>query len=449
MSQEATLERRAEGIENAEELQKTAVRFSEILSDEEMNEMCAKHGVEDERHRKLWVRAFFWLMVFSAGESSRRGSLLQLIGFFLGAMWLLYPEKALKRLSKSAVSKRMKNISWELFRSIYNHLLNKYEKILAQEQKAYLGIFQDAFAVDGSVIDLCKQMGTIFKSLYQEQSSLKLNTKFSLKTGAVHALEVSSGKRHDSQFAFVTKASNLLYLVDLGFWSFKLMQKIIDAHSFFVMRLKSNCDPLIVKVGQPDYAHLVGKRLSEISDFLMTRIPNCGEIDLTVQLSSAKKPHFTHDIRLVGLFHENQWRFYVTNIFLDTFTPKLIFQLYSQRWQIEIFFNIIKNLLSLENIISTTHNGIMIEIYSALIFHLFTLILIALAAQKTQRTIHEFSFERSFKVVQGFLFVHFPRFLLPSLTAVDEIFLFLIDLVTFLGFAQKKHDDFTFQSLFP
>ena len=51
--------------------------------------------------------------------------------------------------------------------------------------------------------------------------------------------------------------------------------------------------------------------------------------------------------------------------------------------QVEIFFNLIKNVLTLENIISQTRNGIMIEIYSALIFYLLTRIVIALAAQKT------------------------------------------------------------------
>jgi hypothetical protein len=425
------------------------LNFSAILSDEEMNKLCERYKVEDERERKMWVRPFFWLMVFSAGESSRRGSLLKLIGFFLGAMSILYPEKRIVSLSKSAVSQKLKNISWEFFRGVYNHLLNQYENLLAPAQKTYLGVFKDAFAVDGSVIQLCKQMGEVFKSLYKEQSSLKLNTKFSLKTAAVSEVEVSSGKRHDSQFAFVTQAANLLYLVDLGFWSFKLLQKIIDAGSFFVLRLKRSCDPLIVKVTQPAYAHLVGKRLSEISDFLGEMTQLGGAIDLTVQLSSAKKPRFTHDLRLVGLFHDQQWRFYVTNIFLPTFTPPLIFQLYSQRWQIEIFFNLIKNLLSLENIISVTQNGIMIEIYSALIFHLLTLILIALAAQKNKRSIHEFSFERSFKVVQGFLLVHFQRFLQRSLTAVDDIFSLLIDIVAHMGLAQKPHDDFTFQSQFP
>jgi hypothetical protein len=60
---------------------------------------------------------------------------------------------------------------------------------------------------------------------------------------AVDKLQVSHGKRHDSRFSFVTKEANRLYLVDLGYWSFRLMKKIIDGGSFFVMRLKMSCDP--------------------------------------------------------------------------------------------------------------------------------------------------------------------------------------------------------------
>ena len=422
--------------------------FSELLSDEEMQALCEKYGVADQRERKMWVRPFFWLMVFSSGESSRRGCLLQLIGFFLGAISILYPEKGIRSLTKSAVSKKLKNISWYLFRGVYNHLLAQYQHLLEADQMKYLGHFKDAFAIDGSVIGLCKALEKVFTSVHKGQASLKLNTKFSLKIGAVTKLQVSNGKRHDSRFAFVTKVPNMLYLVDLGFWSFKLMQKIIDAGSFFVMRLKRSCDPLIIAVANEQHAHLVGQRLSAVSTFLADLATGCGEIDLTVQLSSAKKPRFGEDVRLVGLFHDQQWRFYVTNIFLSDFNPQLIYQLYAQRWQVEIFFNVIKNVLALENIISRNKNGIMIEIYSALIFHLFTLILIALAAQKTGRAIHEFSFERTFKVLKGFLGTHLHRFLQRSFDAVDEIFPLLIDIVAAMGPAQRPHDDSTFQASF-
>ena len=73
-----------------ETLKKDQNAFQEILSDDELAALFVKHGVRDERKRKLFVRCFFWLMIFSAGEPSRRGSLLQLIGFFIGAIVLLW-----------------------------------------------------------------------------------------------------------------------------------------------------------------------------------------------------------------------------------------------------------------------------------------------------------------------------------------------------------------------
>jgi hypothetical protein len=287
-------------------------------------------------------------------------------------------------------------------------------------------------------------MSEIFASVHKGKSSLKLNTKFSIRTGAVTKLQVGSGKRHDSKFSFVTKVAGMLYIVDLGYWSFRLMQKIIDANSFFVMRLKSSCNPLIVRVLDKDYQHLVGKRLSDIGDFL-TQQTASGQIDLVVQLSSAKKPRFQADIRLVGLFHEGVWRFYVTNIFDANFTPQL---LYASRWQVELFFDIIKNILNLQHIVSRTKNGIMVEIYSALIFHLLTLILIAITARQLQRSIHEFSFEVTFKALQGFLLPHFYRFFQPSLAAVDEIFHALILLIAQMGLSSNSLHTFSLEQQF-
>lgn len=420
-----------------ERLEKDHTAFEEVLSDDELETLFAKYGVQDERKRKLLVRWFFWLMVLSSAEPSNRGSLLYLIGFFLGAIALLFPGSKVTSLSKTAVSNRLKEISWYLFRGVYNHLLERYEQILDIQDRKYLGQFKEAFAVDGSVIALHKKLEGVFESVHQGRASLKLNTKFSLNKVAVTKLQVSDGKRHDSRFSFVTKEANCLYLVDLGYWSFRLMKKIINAGSFFVMRLKSNCDPLIVKVATDELQHLVGRRLFELDDFLATQVA-VGVIDLTVQLSKAKNPTFKDDVRLVGLFHEDQWRFYVTNIFEARFTPQLIYDLYAQRWQVEIFFNLIKHVLTLEHIISRTKNGIMIEIYSALIYYLLTRIVIALAAKKTGRSIHDFSFECAHKLIQGFLLSHFHKFLGPSLSAIDSTFQRLIDLVAASATVSRK-----------
>ncbi len=435
-------------IINQEEIKDKQTKFQDILSDEELEALFIKHGTQDQRKRKLFVRCFFWLMVFSSSQPANRGSLLQLVGFFLGAVYILFPDKNITTLSKMAISKRLTNVSWYLFRGVYNHLLSRYTNILNAKDKKFLKQFKEAFSIDGSVIALSKTMEKIFKSVHKGKSSLKLNVKYSMKTEAVTKLQVTSGQRHDSQFRFVTQVSNCLYLIDLGYWSYTLIKKIIDAGSFFVMRLKSSCDPLITAVSCKSYQYLVGNRLSEIGNFLKTQVAT-GYVDLTVTLSKAANPRFNDKVRLVGVFYEEEWRFYITNIVKAAFTPQVIYDVYASRWQIEIFFNLIKNVLKLDNIISRTKNGIMVEIYSALIFYLLVRIVIALAAQKTGKSIYEFSFERSYKLIQGFMLSHFHRFLEPSLQAVEAIFQRMINMIATMGASSKKsqmaelHEKFT------
>ncbi len=409
-------------------------RFQDILSDEELKALFDKHGIRDERERKLPVYYFFWLMVLSAVEPKSRGCILSLIGFFLGAISLLFSVKKITKLSKTAVSKRLCNIRWYLFRGVYNHLLGKYQDILGSGQLKFLKQFKEVFLIDGSTISICKKLEPVFKSIHKGKSALKLNVKYSLKIETLTKLQVTNGKRHDSLFQSVTKEPGILYLFDLGYWSFKLLQKIINAGSCFVFRLKSSCDPLIVQVSQQEFGLLIGKRLSEIGDFLKKHT----ELDVTVQLSKAKKPEFTENIRLIGLLYEGEWRFYITNIFDITFIPQFIYELYALCWQVEIFFNLIKNVLKLQNIMARTKNGIMIEICSALIFYLLTRIIIALAAQKTGKNIHEFSFERSFKIVRGFFLADISLFFQKSSSALDYIFRTLIKAVAAMGVRPKK-----------
>ena len=100
--------------------------------------------------------------------------------------------------------------------------------------------------------------------------------------------------------------------------------------------------------------------------------------------------------------HEGEWRFYVTNIFDALFTPSVIYELYSKRWTIEIFFNDIKHILKLEHIFSKNKNGIMVEIYSALILYLLVRIMIAIAAKKSGKKITDFSFKKSAENLNAF-----------------------------------------------
>ena len=421
--------------------------FKDILNDEDMERLLEKYGLDSTRDRKLSIYNFFWLMVLSAGDPSRRGTLLNIISFFLGAIALL-TTITVGSISKSAISQRLSGTSWYFFRGVYNHLLDKYKNLLSQETLKLSKYFKDILAIDGSLIGLCKQVEDLFASTNKGLAALKLNTRFSIFLRVVTKLRIGKGKQHDSQFKFVTQAKNVLYLVDLGYWSFKLMQDIIDAGSYFVMRLKSDCDPLIISINCAgvELEHLIGKRLSEVKEWLIEQ--GLTELDVTVQLSRANNPKFVENIRLVGMLYEGAWYFYVTNIFDTAFTVESIYKLYSLRWQVEIFFNVIKNVLNLQNIVSRNRNGIMVEIYSALIMYLLTQIVIALAAKKQGESIHNYSFENCAKLLRGFLITNLRLFLEHGCKALDILLDNLINTVTTLGRRRSKSPLLEFEETF-
>ena len=95
----------------------------------------------------------------------------------------------------------------------------------------------------------------------------------------------------------------------------------------------------------------------------------------------------------------------------------------------------------MEHLISKTKNGIMVEIYSALICHLLTRIVIALAAQKTGHPIEAFSFKRSFDLVKSFLVTHLFLLIDRLSNGLATFFDQMVEAVALLGLRDPPADD--------
>ena len=407
--------------------------FTNILSDEELKRLAGKYDIVDKRIRHLPVVTFFWLMILSACIPGVRGGLMQLVAFFIASFCQLFPAQKAVSLTRMAISKKLKAHSWFFFRAVYNRLLERYAAMLDVDDRRFLSHFRDAFAIDSSVIRINSILEKVFASVHKGQAAIKLHTKFSIRSLTATKVQVTESKRHDSRFHGITKEPNILYLFDLAYFAFYRFEKIIEAGSFFVSRLKSCCDPLIVAVEHKQWKHLIGKKLSEIIPLLNPETP----LDITVKLSSAKKTKY--DLRLVGIYHEGVWRFYITNIFQKIFTPDVIYQLYAKRWTVEIFFNEIKHVLRLEHIISKNKNGIMVEIYSALIFYLLTRVVIALSSQQTGFPLTSYSFKRSAEVVKAFISTHIAQFFVYTKEYFVSFLHNLVDAVSAVGLKDKHY----------
>lgn len=407
--------------------------FTNILSAEELKRLAEKYGIVDKRIRRLPIVTFFWLMILSACIPGVRGGLMQLVAFFIASFCQLFPAQKALSLTRMAISKKLKAHSWFFFRAVYNRLLERYIAILDVDDRRFLSHFRDTFAIDSSVIGVNNILEKVFASVHKGQAAIKLHTKFSIRSLAATKVQVTESKRHDSRFRGITKEPNILYLFDLAYFALYRFEKIIEAGSFFVSRLKSCCDPLIVAVEQKQWKHLIGKKLSEIIPLLNPEM----SLDVTVKLSSAKNTK--HDLRLVGIYHEGVWRFYITNIFQKLFTPDVIYQLYAKRWTVEIFFNEIKHVLRLEHIISKNKNGIMVEIYSALIFYLLTRIVIALSSQQTGFSTTSYSFKRSAEVIRAFISINIAQLFVHTKVYFVSFLHNLVDAVSAVGLKDKHY----------
>ena len=187
--------------------------FSAILSEEEIEELAKEYGVGDKRKRKLAVVPLFWLMVLSAIEATPRGCLSKLVAFFTATFSLIYPGDQVTGLSRMAISKKLSGTNWMFFRGVYNKLRKCHINSLKPDDRLFFSRFKDCFAADGSIIRLNKTLEKVFESTCKSQAALKLNVKFSIVNLAVTKLQVTEGKRHDNKFRFITKDPKWAHLV--------------------------------------------------------------------------------------------------------------------------------------------------------------------------------------------------------------------------------------------
>jgi len=327
----------------------------ELVSSELILDLATKHGAGDERERSMPTIAFFWSLVLAVEDKAHQG--------FYPAMASVLRKLYGRDITKGGIKKQMRRRDWRWLRDIYEQLLRDCLPKLDTFESELLAGFADMLVADSTVIGLVKALRGRFRAT-TGGAALKVHTLFSVKSFVALKVEVTEQCSADLKFRFLSKARNVLYAFDLGYWDYDLLGEIMRRKGFFVSRLKEGANVTIEKFLCPGYS------ASEEHKMKLSELVDCsllaGEMfDAIVQLG-----HMKARIRLVGMKHGDEWYFYVTN--LTDFTPQAIYETYRLRWQIELFFKDLKSGISLRRITTRNRNAIMLEIYATLIFHLLT-----------------------------------------------------------------------------
>lgn len=331
----------------------------ELIDSELILRTAEKHGASDERERSMTTIAFFWTLVLSVEDKAYHG--------FYASMKSAFHKLTGVSIKKQSISEQMQRRNWHWLKELYDKLLLEYWGRLDGIDREYLKQFEDFRAVDATVIYVVKTLRQKFRATTKGLAALKINTVYSLGKFIPLNLEITAETVHEVNFNFLTREKGVLYVFDLGWWCYDLFSRIMGRKCFFVCRLKEGADVAIKEFRCKGYSALSGRKHMSLKELIDCNNLGGDSFDAMVKLGDMKK-----QLRLVGLKHDDEWYFYVTNITDEKFTPERLYEIYRYRWRIEIFFKELKSNVSLRHIVTKDENAIMLEIYATLIFYLLT-----------------------------------------------------------------------------
>ena len=263
--------------------------------------------------------------------------------------------------SKSTISYQNKNRTHELFKAYYFHLFESLGQHPKFKQVKFR-IKTKIFLLDSTTISLCLSIFDWAK-YKTAKGAVKMHTLLDFDGNLPAYVNITDGKTADNKGAYdIPLLKGSVVVADRFYNDFPLLNVWDSKGVFFVIRHKENLQYVSLKE-------------NELPENYNQHILKDEIIELKSDVSKNKYPK---KLRRVSVWNEekNQMIELITNQF--NWSPNTISELYKSRWQVEIFFRDIKQLLHIKSFIGTSENAVMTQIWTALIT---ILILKALKAQ--------------------------------------------------------------------
>ena len=251
----------------------------------------------------------------------------------------------MKPVARSTFSDANNKRSAEFFADLFGVLYKRCEAVSPTHKFRFKN---KLFSLDASTICLCLSAYP-WASFRKNRGGIKLHAVIDHDGYIPAFVSVTNARRHEAQVAKTLKLpKGSIVVFDKGYISYPWFAQLINSEILFVTRLKKNASYKVLK-RKP-----VNKKLGITSD---------QEIEIPRRGGALK-------LRRVGYRDPETGKHYVflTNHF--DLSAKTIADIYKERWQIEIFFRLIKQTLKLKSFIGVTENAVLSQVYTAMIVHL-------------------------------------------------------------------------------
>ena len=271
-------------------------------------------------------------------------------------------------LNQSSLSRANATRSYRLWRYCFHRLFKLAQKYCHPDQLEGLG---RVIAVDGSLLDCLGRMG--WATYRQTKHKLKGHFFFDL-AGLPDRLVLTAGTGSERDVLRTNLQPNTTYVLDRGYNDYTLFATITKARSHFVTRLLKNAVFEVVE------------DLPVSKDQAVMGVVS----DQTIRLTNATAKNEAELVLRMVVYTDcasHQWRYLSSRFDL---TAKDIVELYLKRWEIESFFWWIKRHLQMGHWYSECENGVLIQLYAALITFLLLKLYTVLgqASRSEHRALH-------------------------------------------------------------
>ena len=319
-----------------DELSSEAIRsLLTSLFPSQMVEDLAREREVVVRDRKIDIRMLVWTLVVGLAVGGEARS--------IAGYRRAYEAATDQTLVPSSFYDRFTEELATLLRDLLDHAVE--EVAVPHTLAPAFEQFRDVIAVDATIVRLCRFLPE-FEATHADESGLTLYLVHNVTEQSVISSEITDETTHESTlFETGSWLSGRLFLLDRGFFKFRRFALIDENDGFFVSRLKTSSNPMVIEELQewPGRAiPLEDKRIYDVvRDLYREHIDVEVEVTFQRRVYDGVKSWDTKRLRVVGVRDEDAddgYRLYITNLPHDQFSPDEVSTLYRARWVVELLF---------------------------------------------------------------------------------------------------------------
>jgi len=250
--------------------------------------------------------------------------------------------------AKSTLSYANAHRPWTLYQDVFFHLRD-FCRSESPGKKKKFRFKNKLLSIDSTTVDLCLSLFP-WADYRQTKGAIKLHLLLDHEGYLPDFAVITDGKTADVTAAHnFTLPAGSIVVVDRGYYDFDLFAQWNNSGVFFVTRLKSNANYEVIKdCPLPQHSNVLTDQL----------------IRFTGYQSRQKFPGLLR--RVVVWDEDNQREIELLTNHLR-FGATTIGRIYRDRWEIELFFKVLKQHLKIKTFVGTSPNALKTQIWTALI----------------------------------------------------------------------------------